>query len=91
MLFDFSLSISFIVLVFYSLALSCVMCLQMLHALKAVQGKRHLRMRMEKSFKLLRERNEDSKDHYALTQVTNDMVYEFTSYLNLTCVVVIWG
>ena len=41
----------------------------MLQALKAVQGKRHLRLRMEKSFKILSERNEDSKDHEALTRV----------------------
>ena len=42
----------------------------MLEALKAVQGKRHLRLRLEKSYKLLKERNWDGSLHEALSRVS---------------------
>jgi hypothetical protein len=58
----------------------------MLYALKQVQGKRHLRMRMEKSFKLLRERNEDAKDHTALIRVRDSEAF-YQDMFFLLCIV----
>lgn len=63
----------------------------MLYALKQVQGKRHLRMRMEKSFKLLRERNEDAKDHTALIRVRDSEAFYqdmFFYYASLGLIIV---